>query len=316
MWFPASPGWSQVVVVRSPAAPLRALPPLPLGSVALRAAPLVSFPGLPGLWWVCGGVGFGGGGLDVGLGPFPWRFPLGGFDDCTPRQRVTLLYGPSICTRSVRMDLHRGHVLQPFPTPGSGTLWVAGESLRNRRVSCLLGWTVCPTCSSSLDTNRSTCRGECSWSGSLVTPLGRCHLRPLTNGPGRISPYCVCSGGAHMVTEGAPKPLRLGPWPAAPVGSFCPVPALPLCWVRWWVFRHSWLRCGGGARGGRPLTTPALPASSGWGPLPVVVGGPSPLLAEDPGCGSPPLLAWVRWWCWGGGPSPLLTEVRWFVGRG
>ena len=39
-------------------------------------------------------------------------------------------------------------------------------------------------------------------------------------------------------------------------------------------------------------------ATSGWGLLPVVVVGPSPLLAEDPGCGSPPLLAGVRcrWW--------------------
>ena len=49
MWFSATPGCGLVVVVRSPAAPLRALPALPLGCVALRAAPLVSCPGLPGL---------------------------------------------------------------------------------------------------------------------------------------------------------------------------------------------------------------------------------------------------------------------------
>ena len=122
------------------------------------------------------------------------------------------------------MDLFRSQVLQPFPTPGSGTLWVAGESLRDRRVSCLPRWTVCPTRSPSLGPNRSTCRGECSWSGPLVTPPGRCHRGPLTNGPGRIPPYCVCSGGADTVTGGAPKPLRLGPSPAPPVGPFRPAP--------------------------------------------------------------------------------------------
>ena len=122
------------------------------------------------------------------------------------------------------MDLLRSQVLQPFPTTGSGTLWVAGESLRDRRVSCLPRWTVCPTRSPSLGPNRSTCRGECSWSGPLVTPPGRCHRGPLTNGPGRIPPYCVCSGGADTVTGGAPKPLRLGPSPASPVGPFRPAP--------------------------------------------------------------------------------------------
>ena len=102
------------------------------------------------------------------------------------------LYGPSICTRSVQMDLRRSQVLRPFPTPGSGTLWVAGEPVRDRRVSCLPRWTVCPTRSPSVGTNRNTCRGECSLSGPLVTPLGRCHLGPLTHGSGRIPPSCVC----------------------------------------------------------------------------------------------------------------------------
>ena len=72
-----------------------------------------------------------------------------GADACTPRQGVTLLYGPSICTRSVQMDLRRNQVRRPFPTPGSGTLWVSGESLRDRHVSCLPRWTVCPTGSPS-----------------------------------------------------------------------------------------------------------------------------------------------------------------------
>ena len=134
MWFPATPGWGLVVVVHPPAASLRALPPLPLGCVALRAAPLVSCPGLPGLWWVCGGVGWGGWGPRRWLESLPLVFLLRGGDACTPRQGVTLVYGPSICTRSVQIVLLCSQLPQPFPTPGSGTLWVAGESLRDRRV--------------------------------------------------------------------------------------------------------------------------------------------------------------------------------------
>ena len=78
MRFTATPGLRLVVVVRSLAAPLRALPPPPPGCIAVCAAPLVSCPGLPGLWWVCGGVGWVGGVLDAHPGPFPWCFPLGG----------------------------------------------------------------------------------------------------------------------------------------------------------------------------------------------------------------------------------------------
>ena len=193
-----------------PPPPLRALLPLSLFRVAWGGVPLVPCRGLPG----CGGWG---GVLVVGSGPFPWCFPLGGAMLALP---VRVLYGPSICTRSVQMDLLRSQVLQPFPTPGSGTLWVAGESLRDRRVSCLPRWTVCPTRSRSLGPNRSTWRGECSWSGPLVTPPGRSHRRLLTNGPGRIPPYCVCSGGADTVTGGGSKPLKLGPSPVAPVGPF------------------------------------------------------------------------------------------------
>ena len=77
MWFPSTPGSGPVVVVRSPTASLRALPPLPLGCVALYAAPLVSFLGLPGLWWMCEGVAWGRRGLDAGSGPFSWCFCLG-----------------------------------------------------------------------------------------------------------------------------------------------------------------------------------------------------------------------------------------------
>ena len=163
---------------------------------------------------------------DAGSGPSIREFPHGGADACTPRQGVTLLYGPSICTRSVQIDLRRNQVRRPFPTPASGTLWVSGESLRDRRVSCLPQWTVCTTRSPSQDTNRSTCRGECSWSGPLATPPGRCHLRLLANGPGHNPPYCLHSGGANTDTGGGPKPLRSGTSPASYAGSCHPSPLL------------------------------------------------------------------------------------------
>ena len=167
--------------------------------------------------------GWGGGEApDAGSGPSPREFPHGGADACTPRQGVTLLYGPSICTRSVQMDLRRIQVRRPFPTPGSGTVWVSGESLRDRRVSCLPRWTVRPTRSPSQDTNRSTCRGECSWSGPLATPPGRCHLGPLASGPGRNPPYCSRSDGADTDSGGAPKPQRSGTSPASFAGSCHP----------------------------------------------------------------------------------------------
>ena len=182
----------------------------------------------PGCWWACCQAGLGGGGSpDAGSGPSLREFPHGGADACTPRQGVTLLYGPSICTRSVQMDLRRNQVRRPFPTPGSGTLWVSGESLRDGRVSCLSRWTVCPTRSPSQDTNRSTCRGECSWSGPLATPPGRCHLGPLANGPGRNPPYCLRSGGAATDTGGGPKPRRSGTSPVSFVGSCHPAPPPP-----------------------------------------------------------------------------------------
>ena len=176
---------------------------------------------------VAGGLvarqGWGGGGApDAGSGPSPREFPHGRADACTPRQGVTLLYGPSICTRSVQMDLRRIQVRRPFPTPGSGTLWVSGASLRDRRVSCLPRRTMCPTRSPSQDTNRSTCRGECSWSGPLATPPGRCHLGPLTNGPGRNQPYCSRSDGADTDTGGGPQPQRSGTSPASFAGSCLP----------------------------------------------------------------------------------------------
>ena len=163
VWFPAPLGWG-LLVVRPLAVPFACPPPsvsfpCRLGRCRVRAFPAV----------VCGG-----GSLSPARVPSPGVSPWGG----------RCLHSPSGCNSVVRMpsmDLFRSQVLQPFPTPGSGTLWVAGESLRDRRVSCLPRWTVCPTRSPSLGPNRSTCRGECSWSGPLVTPPGRCHRGPLTN---------------------------------------------------------------------------------------------------------------------------------------
>ena len=212
---------------------LRVPPPFPFELLCPRFCPLGVLLGstrlLVGV--LPGRVGGGGGAPDAGSGPSLREFPHGGADACTPRQGVTLLYGPSICTLSVQMDLRRNQVRRPFPTPGSGTLWVSGESLRDRRVSCLPRWTVCPTRSPSQDTNRSTCRGECSWSGPLATPLGRCHLGPLANGPGCNPPHCLRSGGADTDTGGAPKPLRSGTSPASLAGSCHPGPPPVRCGV-------------------------------------------------------------------------------------
>ena len=129
VWFPAPPGWG-LLVVCPPAAPFGCPPPsVPLPRRFRRCSP----GALPGPSRLCRV----GGGYCRGLRSLPLLFPLGGADACTPCQGVTLLCGPSICTRLVQMDLLRSQVLQPFPTPGSGTLCVAGESLRDRRVSCL-----------------------------------------------------------------------------------------------------------------------------------------------------------------------------------
>ena len=221
---------------------LRPPPPFPFVLLCPRCRPLGVLLGPTRLLvGVLPGRGGGGGAPDAGSGPSLGEFPHGGADACTPRQGVTLLYGPSICTRFVQMDLRRNQVRRPFPTLGSGTLWVSGESLRDRRVSCLPRWTVCPTRSPSQDTNRSTCRGECSWSGPLATPPGRCHLGPLANGPGRNPPYCLRSGGADTDTGGAPKPVRSGTSPASFAGSCHSAPPPPPRSLRCWSLPPSFL---------------------------------------------------------------------------
>ena len=149
------------------------------------------------------------------------------------------------------------------------------------------------------------------WRLLLVRPIGhppgRCHRGPLTNGPGRIPPYCVCSGGADTVTGGAPKPLRLGPLPAfhgAPY--FGPAPPFAVWFV---VVGFPSLRGGMVVVGGQLFAFPGrvacarVPASPGCGSPPVAAVGPPPLLAVGLGlrCGSPPLLAGVLWCWWGVG---------------
>ena len=279
VWFPAPPGWG-LLMVCPPAAPFACPPPYVSFPRRLGRRSPGAVPGPSRLWWV-------GGGPCRRLGSLPLVFPLGGADACTPRQGVTLLYGPSISTRSVQMDLLRSQVLLPFPTPGSGTLWVAGESLRDRRVSCLPRCTVCPTRSPSLGPNRSTCRGECSWSSPLVTPPGRCHRGPLTNGPGRIPPYCVCSGGADTVTGGGGQTPEVGSLACVSRGPFSSCPPFR-CVV-----------CGGG-----------FPVSPGWGGGGVCGWGalfafPGRVacvrVPTSPGCGSPSVFVFVarcvRAWC-------------------
>ena len=287
VWFPAPLGWG-LLVVRPLAVPFACPPPsvsfpCRLGRCRARAFPAV----------VCGG-----GSLSPARVPSPGVSPWGS----------RCLHSPSGCNSVVRMpsmDLFRSQVLQPFPTPGSGTLWVAGESSRDRRVSCLPRWTVCPTRSPSLGPNRSTCRGECSWSGPLVTPPGRCHRGPLTNGPGRIPPYCVCSGGADTVTGGAPKPLRLGPSPAPPVGPFRPA---PLFAVRFAVVGVPSLRGGVVVVGGGGVRCSWLCCLRVCRPLPwsrfaagvCVCGAVRARVVSVLVCGAWFLVCGVRWWCVGG----------------
>ena len=126
---PLPPGWG-LLVVCLPAAPFACPPPSVSFPRRLGRCSPGAVPGPSRSWWV-------GGGPCRRLGSLPLVFPLWAADACTPRQGVTLLYRPSICKRSVQIDLLRSQVLRTFPTTESGTLWVAGESLRDRRVSCL-----------------------------------------------------------------------------------------------------------------------------------------------------------------------------------
>ena len=207
-------------------------PPFPSVLLCTRFCPL----GVPlGPTWLLAGLLPGRVGGSGGARRWLWSLPPGvsprGTDAWTPCQGVTLLYGPSICTRSVQVDLRRSQVRRPFPTPGSGTLWVSGESLRDKRVSCLPRWTVCPTRSPSQDTNRSTCRGECSWSGPLATPPGRCHLGPLANGPGLPHLIACAQAGPIRTPGGPPNPRGRVPHQRLLRAVVSPAPPRSLrCW--------------------------------------------------------------------------------------
>ena len=155
---------------------------------------------------------------------------------------------------------------------------------------------------------------------SLATPGGGfCVLLPAT--PGWVSLPVVVGVPRHSwlrVPGAVPRHSWLGS--AGGGGLWCVVCGggvfVSCGWcVVWLVPRHSWRKflC-------------ATPRHSWLGFAAGGGGRFSPLLAEGPGCGSPPLLAWVRWrrWCvvCGGGvlvalwlvcgvvgPSPLLAEV-------
>ena len=153
-------------------------------------------------------INFSGGGVvpDAGSGPFLREFPHGGADACTPRQGVTLLYGPSICTRSVQMDLRRNQARRPFPTPGSGTLWVSGESLWDRRVSCLARW-ICALPAAPHRTPKAV--------RAVGTALGQAHWPPpqagATSGrwpavPGVTNLIACAQVGPIRTPGGAPNP--------------------------------------------------------------------------------------------------------------
>ena len=153
--------------------------------------------------------GLGGGGRPtLALVPPPGSFPTGGADACTPRQGVTLLYGPSICTRSVQMDLRRIQVRRPFPTPGSGTLWVSGESLRDRHVSCLPRWTVCPT--RSPQRTRTAVR-------AVGSALGQAHW-PAPQAGATSGRWPTVPGVTHLIARAQMGPIRTPGGPPNPRG--------------------------------------------------------------------------------------------------
>ena len=156
----------------------------------------------------------------------------------------------------------------------------------------------------------------CGW--PLATPGGgSCVLLPAT--PGWVSLPLVVGDPRHSslrVPGAVPRHSWLGS--AGGGGVWC---AAVVCWwgcgwcVVWLVPRHSWRRflCATPRHSWLDFAAPGGARSS-------------PLLAEGPRCGSPPLLAGVRWrrWCvvCGGGvlvglwlvcgvvgPSPLLAEV-------
>ena len=279
----------------------------------------------PGCWRACCQAGLGGGGApDAGSGPSLREFPHGGADACTPRQGVTLLYGPSICTRSVQMDLRRSQVRRPFPTPGSGTLWVSGESLRDRRVSCLPRWTVCPTRSPSQDTNRSTCRGSALGRAQWPPPQAAATSGRWPTVPGVTHLNACAQMGPIRTPGGPPNPTGRVPHQRLSRALVTPAPPRTLrCWSLPPCFRPQ-----GRPPVPRPLPCSLAPATSRLPPLsapalacwcPLLFFFVFFLVCPPPPPMSPRYLlavlalfvgGWRRWGRGGGGASSLSALLR------
>ena len=209
-------------------------PPPPFPSVFLcpRFCPLGV---LLGSTWLLVGVlpSRVGGGVapDVGSGPSLREFPHGGADACTPRQGVTLLYGPSICTRSVQMDLRRNHVCRPLPTPGRVHCGSLGSP-------CGIGASLAyPDGRRALPAAPHRTRTAVRAVGSA---LGQAHWPPpqagATSGrwptvPGVTHLIACAQVGPIRTPGGGPKPLRSGTSPASFAGSCHPRPPPVRCGV-------------------------------------------------------------------------------------
>ena len=236
------------------------------------------------------------------------------------REGVTLLYGPSICTRSVQMDLRRSQVLRPFLTQGYTVGRRGVPAGQVRLLPAPMDGVPYPQ---PLTGDKPH---NVPWGVLLVRPIGQ-PPRPVPPGaadkPSWAYPTLlrVLRWGRYSHRGGGPNPSGWAP-------RLCPL------WAPFIPSPPS--RCVG--LGGGSLATPGLGAAV------VLGGGGSPLLAEVLVCASPPLLAGAscRWWwvvprhswlrvlgavpsnswlgsaggAFGGGPSPLLAEVRRFVGRG
>ena len=260
--------------------------------------PVVPFRCAPWPSPVAGGLvarqGWGGGGApDAGSGPSLREFPHGGADACSPRQGVTLLYGPSICTRLVQMDLRRNQVRRRFPTPGSGTLWVSGESLRDRHVSCLPRW----GCALPAAPHRTRTAVR-----AVGSALGQAHW-PAPQAGATSGRWPTVPGVTHLIACAQVGPIRTPGGPPNPRGRVphqrlsralvTPGPPRSLrCWSVPPCFRPQ-----GRPPVPRPLPCPLAPAMSR---LPLLS---APALA----CGCPLLFVFFF------GPLPPPTSPRYLL---
>ena len=285
-------------MLRSPVL-LRALPTLPIGCVALRAAPLVPALGLRGLWWVCSGVGWGGVALMLPRVPSPGVSPWGG--QC--------LHSPSGCNSVVRaVHFYPLRTNGPVPKPGTPAVPHTGVAYSSGRWGVLAGQAhTLPAPMDSVPYSQPLAGHEPQY-----VPWGVLLVRPIADSPGPVPPRA-----ADQRSRAYPTLLRVLRWgryshregPQTPEAGLlacvaCGLLASPLPSRCVGLGGGSFATSGWGAvvvpggAGLAPVVFVALPRLS-W--LPVVVAGLSPLLAEGPGWDSLPLLAGVRWWCWEGG---------------